>query len=613
MRFFDSISQSRTFQRWGVPLIVFLVALFPRAIYPVSRTGEWFERSFAFAQAILNLDPAGTYLRYHPGVSLMWLSAPSLRFAADRLGLSPDQVLEQAQLRPGDMDTLITSGVLPLALVISACIAIVYPLLTRLAGRRVAISAALLMALDPFLIAYSKVIHLDALLAMFMIVSALFLLNYLKDGHRHQLILSGLFAGLAFLCKSPSLFLIPYAILMVGAVTFGRALQAGPRRSIGDWAKVVWQIGRPLLLWAIVATVTFFALFPAMWVMPGEILADIYNSIFQHVSEPHKNPVFFAGRLWAGQDPGPSFYAAVIGWKTTIVTLPLIVISLVAGIRHYQSTRARLLAAMICYALFFTLQMGIGDKKQMNYIMPVFPALAIVAALGLVWFVEAVAAWRKWQPGQWQPLALIGLIIALQAVLSLRHHPYYGTHHNLLLGGSRTAVKMLPLQDQGEGLDLAARFLNDLPYGEMATASVFHRSAAVFDRSFNGITRVGYFPDSDFRVYDLNAELRDYLGEEIWLQGWRSEQQQDLLYTVEFDGVPYVWVYGQAPADPVGDGPRYDVDYRLGNFINLESYALSDDSFRPGDELIVAYEWLIEGPVDGHYKVFNHLTAADGT
>jgi len=215
-RLSESMRHSRPFQRWGIPLFLFLVAFLPRAIYPVSRTGEWFVRSFAFAEAILNLDPAATYQRYHPGVSLMWLTAPALKVVSSGLGFAPDQVLEQAQVRPGDLNTLIEAGVLPLALAISACVALIYPLLVRLAGRRVAIVAGLLMALDPFLIAYSKVIHLDALLAMLMIVSVLFLLNYLIAGRRHDLILSGLFAGLAFLNKSPSLFLIPYSILPEG-------------------------------------------------------------------------------------------------------------------------------------------------------------------------------------------------------------------------------------------------------------------------------------------------------------------------------------------------------------------------------------------------------------
>ncbi len=390
MRLVDSMGRSKPFQRWGVPLFIFLVALLPRAIYPVSRTGEWFERSFAFAEAILNLDPAGTYLRYHPGVSLMWLSAPALRFASSRHGFSPDQVLEQAQVRPGDMTSLISSGVLPLALVISACIALTYPLLKRLAGGRIAFIAAMLMALDPFLIAYSKVIHLDALLAMFMIVSALFLLSYLKDTLRHDLILSGLFAGLAFLCKSPSLFLIPYSILVATAVGFGRFIQSDSVRFRENWPSVLWQIARPLLAWGAIAAVTFFVLFPAMWVMPREVLTAMYDSIFQHVSEPHKNPVYFAGRLWVDEDPGTPFYLAVIGWKTTIVTLPLMAVSLLAGLRHFGSPRARLLWAMVAYAAFFTLEMGLGDKKQMNYIMPVFPALSIVAALGLAWLVEAI-------------------------------------------------------------------------------------------------------------------------------------------------------------------------------------------------------------------------------
>ena len=121
-----------------------------------------------------------------------------------------------------------TIGVLPLALVIAALIALSYLLLERLFSRTAALAAALLMALDPFFIANSKVLHVDGLLAAFMSSSALALLVFVSERRHRWAILSGVLGGLALLTKSPALFLLPYMALCLGiGVLADRAANCG--------------------------------------------------------------------------------------------------------------------------------------------------------------------------------------------------------------------------------------------------------------------------------------------------------------------------------------------------------------------------------------------------
>ena len=94
-------------------------------------------------------------------------------------------------------------------------------MLSRITGRKVAFIGSCLLALDPFYITHSKVLHVDGLLATFMFVSTLFLFSYLYRAQWLDLIFSGVFAGLSFLTKSPSLFIVPYAILALGAYRLG--------------------------------------------------------------------------------------------------------------------------------------------------------------------------------------------------------------------------------------------------------------------------------------------------------------------------------------------------------------------------------------------------------
>jgi hypothetical protein len=243
---------------------------------------------------------------------------------------------------------------------------------------------------------------------------------------------------------------------------------------------------------------------------------------------------------------------------------------------------------------------------------PIFPALNIIAAFGLVWTVQLLSSPRRWQIRHWQPITILVIVIIVQAVLVLRHHPYYGTHFNWLLGGAQAGKDILPIQDQAEGMDLAAQYLNELPYGQSKTAAVFHRNSYPFEREFVGGYTYDQIPDADYRIYDVNSVLREFHGEAPWLEGWLKDQQDEPLFTIDFDGVTYVWIYGELPEDPAPGGPEFDHNDRIGESITLKNVRLNKDELKPGEPLIVVQTWETSGPVEGNYTVFNHLSAVEG-
>jgi hypothetical protein len=179
-----NVWNSRWLQRWAIPILIFILAYLPRAIYPVSWPMQWYNRAVSFGDALLARDWAGTYQSYHPGVTTMWLAAAGLRLFAWRQGLSSAQMLRLAPTKPGTIEDGVTAGVIPLALAVALCIALCYVLLRRITDRRVAFVGSCLLALDPFHITHSKVLHVDALLATFMFVSALLFSTFsiAKDG-----------------------------------------------------------------------------------------------------------------------------------------------------------------------------------------------------------------------------------------------------------------------------------------------------------------------------------------------------------------------------------------------------------------------------------------------
>jgi hypothetical protein len=246
---------------------------------------------------------------------------------------------------------------------------------------------------------------------------------------------------------------------------------------------------------------------------------------------------------------------------------------------------------------------------------PAVAVLDVLAALGLVWGARAIGRLRWRRAAQldallpWLPGTLIGLALAAQAAITLSRHPYYGTHHNAMLGGSRAAQHVLPLQDQGEGLDLAAAWLNTQPRAQYSGVWIQSRSAMAFERKFEGLTTSVPDPRATYRVYYVNQVMRG-LGGKAWADAWERDRETSPAWSLSFDGIPYVWVYGAPPEEPAAGGPQRAVHYRVGDHIQLAGVRLSAEHVSPGDTLTVVLYWQSDGQAREDYTVFCHLVSA---
>ena len=463
-------------QRCVEILVVFLVAFLPRAIYPISRPVQWYTRSVMFIQSVLDGDWGETAYSEHPGVTTMWLSGVALRLA----GVAPEQRPEGPYVDPDSLTARESAiGVLPLALVSAALIELAYLLLVRLFNRTVAFSAALLVALDPFFLANSKVMHVDGLLAAFMCSSALALLVFVSERRWRWVVLSGVLAGLALLTKSPALFLWPYTALCLGVSTLvawaehirtpHSALRI-PQSAIPNPHSAfpvvgLWRLARRNVLaglaWLGALVLVYWTLFPAMWVHPVETLKSVYTRALLRVGWAHPNPIYFLGRAFIG-DPGPTYYLYTWGYKvTSVVAVFALVALLVAAFGKGIPRHKRMMVGLIlAFAFFFTIQMILGAKKMPRYLLPAFPMVDVLAGVGLVWWAECIAdrvsqitnrksanlqpptsnpqpPTSNFQPptSNLQPpisRTLIAVWLLLQAVLVLPRHPYYDTYFSEL-------------------------------------------------------------------------------------------------------------------------------------------------------------------------------------
>ncbi|MBX0330887.1 DUF4832 domain-containing protein [Oscillochloris sp. ZM17-4] len=151
-------------------LLVALAALIPRVVglgqfVTIDEVGGWMLRSARFLAALGTGDLAATAQSAHPGVTTMWLGA---------LGIAlHDALAARSLIDPADFATRLGLMQLMPALANAAAVVAGYGLLRRLLAPRLALLAALLWALDPFVIGFNRVLHVDGLMGSFATLSVL--------------------------------------------------------------------------------------------------------------------------------------------------------------------------------------------------------------------------------------------------------------------------------------------------------------------------------------------------------------------------------------------------------------------------------------------------------
>jgi hypothetical protein len=537
---------------WLVPLGIFALALAVRvpALDSFNTADEplWVARTQPFVAGLLFPDYTcppvawgrefpttglGCTLQIgYPGVTTMWgggLGLLAYYWQAVRpTGTELRAFLESpAVLTPG----LIGSMRLPLAVTAALFVLLFYLLARRLFGDKVALVAGLLVALSPFHIGLSRLLHHDALGADFMVLSLLPMAGYWLQGWgRRWLAISAVFAGIAFLSKAVSWFMMPCAA-MIGLLSLYYHWRRGQWRG---WASIGRMVGEGIA-WGAVAWLTFTALFPAMWVIPGEVISRMIETSSGLAERGHETAQYFLGSI--SHDPGPLLYP--IGWlleASPLEVAGLLVLPLAAW-RSLRSLRLPLATwlrekvaghpAEIALALFVTTFLvfeTLSAKKMVRYFLPAFPILDIFVALGLLWLADRLARLARGEAIQRLALpGLVSLVLLGQGWLVASNYPYYLTYFNPLLGGAPGAAQVMDV-GWGEGLNEAGAYLDGQPDSASLVVTTDYRLtlSPFFAGEVKGFTgQMDEAMDSDYLVFyrrHLQSELHDpnlwrYFGE----------------------------------------------------------------------------------------------------
>lgn len=101
------------------------------------------------------------------------------------------------------------------------------------------------------------------------------------------------------------------------------------------------------------------------------------------------------------------------------------------------------------------------------------------------------------------------------------------------------------------------------------------------------------------------------LGDESWHEAWQADSAEEPLLTVDLNGVTFVWVYGDRPEDPIDGGLVFDVQFYLGDHIQLKEARLSDLQVEAGYMLSLVLVWQADDYPEHDSEVFSHLLSPD--
>jgi len=480
-------------------LVLTLIIWLPRGFeldrYVATDEVVWLLRSANFYYALGQKDYTATYIKEHPGVVTMWagtaaymLDFPEYRgfgqgyFDSDKYWMFEDFFTSKG-VNPHDV--LVTTRLI-MVILNTLLIAAAFVFARLLFGTFPALIGFLLIAFDPFHVSITRLAHLDGPVSSFLFLSLLAFLAYLYCGRRlFYLLISAIAGGLAVLAKLPGLIIAP-AVVLIALISYLNERKDKLRSLSENAVSLVSSLIKPLLLWGIVFLIAMMLFFPAMWVNPINNLKQLVLSpitagrVIKVVEDDLPSE---GGEIMEAAEirfpifsKSPRYYLRYPRrylWNTT----PVILFGLVAALAAYvfkfslfkEKKVRRAVIGLLLFTVVYTLFLTFANKTSDKYYIPVYPVLDLIAGLGCYacvdwfWKIKLLVGKRV------SPYLALSAIILVQIVGTMWTYPYYSVYFNPLLGGSRRASEVMSV-GSGEGLDLAAEYLNNKPDAEKLKA-----------------------------------------------------------------------------------------------------------------------------------------------
>lgn len=555
-------------------LTIFIIALLPRittlsGTFIVNDETLYWKWSSQFSQALLNTDWAGTIVgKGYPSITVFWVHGLGIAItylfkgpATAELWLTEElifDILGERRLIMGVANALLFG--------------LIFWQSQRLLDRTTAFWGTATMALTPFLLADARTMRGDALMCSFMLICLLSFLIFLREKQWVYLIGSAISFGLAFLTKMT-------AIPLVGVIVLAMAVWLWRQAELTSLSRLRHGF-IVLTVWGGISCVTIVALWPALWVAPLEVVAFMSHYAADSL-DGRLN--YFWGKL-THDEPLHLFYPNAFLFRAT----PLMVFGVAVVVLRivYQTLKQKILTtdaimwtalALLAYCLIYGWVLDFGALKRDRYLMPIFPAAALLAAVGWVWLIQQMT----WRRVAW------GIFVALWLAETghiLSTHPFYYTYWSPLMGGGTVAAQAMMAESGVDSAPLVK--LSQRPQAGNETVAILttrdYRPAYVGRtvRTLNSdpwiTANYVILRQYHYQTEKLDPDILAYL------------YRQPPLEVLEFDGYIWAWVYpGPAAQHYAGaslDGKAY-----------LHGYNLSSQTLSASEPLQIKLFWQNRG------------------
>ena len=305
--------------------------------------------------------------------------------------------------------------------VVGAVGAIVVYLVGRvLIDRRAGLVAASLMAVSFLPVHWSHFATNDVAAMVAGTVSLLGSVLVLRNHHLGGYVLAGVGLGLA----SGTKYTAGIVILPLLAAAFFHWRAEHGRAVIG------------LLIAGASSIAAFLLAVPTLLTDTQGVLDDVLRLDPSGGGEP---------KIGQAQENGHLYYGWVLTWGLGWVACAMAVLGAIWSVLRDRQIAAMLLPAPIAYVLFM------GDQAAFfgRWLLPVFPFVLLLAALGAVRLTDAITERRGWSPTPF--LVAVTILLCLQSVVHV-------AHMNNLFG--RTDTRAEAVQWMRDNLPIGTRFIN---------------------------------------------------------------------------------------------------------------------------------------------------------
>ncbi len=605
---------------WAIAGALFLLALAPRVIglgsYVTHDEPFWLLSSIRCVYGLAQGDLSAAFQTAHPGVPplighgiLLWVyytltGRPDIVPAIAESGWVIWFPPHLYHLLP----EMIAAAGLFTAVVSALAVAGAYLLLRLLfeqpGDSPVAGFAGLFLALDPYFLALSRVVGVDAALASFMLLSVLSLLVYFgKTSRTWALVGAGVLAALAILTKTSAGFLIPFTLFTLPTFVIFCLFTGRPT----GWSVQRWLI--TAVVWTGAVLAAFLCLWPATWQNPAAALTRLAQNVQAVVGIPHESASYFLGQMTL--DPGWLYYWVVLLFRLTPLTLPLgllgivlLIADLARGRRHGSA-----MPMLLLYAGLFLAMMSLAAKKQERYVLPSIVVMDVLAAWALVRLLDWLARMRRLELAPtWRRWGAVGLIL-VTSLWWFRLHPHYYVYQNPLLGGS-PAADWVYMTGWGEGNELAAAYLNQQPAAaDVVTVASFDAGVGAYTPGVVLWLSPETIPLADYAVVHEGSIRHDPTSSGL-IDFFASRSP---VHTVYLDGIPYVRVYALTDAPQrwitwhLSDEIQHPQCTMVGQNIACRGYDSHQTTAPAGGTLTLTVHWQCLDYLAHDYNVFVHL------